>query len=166
MNSLENKIHEDDTHIREWVKENVLKNVTNVKFYEERYSIMDGEYINKKGEYRQIEIKNRHFKHDEYTSTLIEEDKWQYMDKNNNCTLLILFDDGILFYSPYNLRKNVIAGEPQIKYCPTQYNPNTNKWKNINKECRLFLIDETLFFPYEQFNSKPSREIKKSKYYE
>lgn len=157
-------IHESDKEIREWVKENILISASSVEFYEERFTIMDGEFFTKNHQFRQIEIKNRHCLHTRYDTTFIEMDKYQYIKDKGNCVLCILFDDGVLYYTPEDIKKNKVGMD--YHRCPDQKNPETNKWVRVYKECMNFKIDESRFFPYSNFKTIPTRERKPSEYYD
>lgn len=153
-------IHESDLDVREWVRNNILVKAENIDFYNERFSVFDGEY-EMGGKKYFLEIKNRHFNHDKYTSTIIEKFKWSNMSGTTAC-LCVLFDDGVLFYTPGDLRENLIAQHEEL-VCPNN-RASDNSWSMKKKECVKFLINESRFFSYEKFDCPPGREIKASEY--
>ena len=150
--------HEDDTLIREWVKENVLAKASDIKFTEDRFEHYDVEYT-LNGKIRKLEIKNRHFNHNKYLTTDIELDKWDYMT-GNSVQLCVVFDDGVLFYTSKDVAKNYYIGITRHT-APDQYNPSKNNdMKMVSKIFCALEIDESKFYPYDEyFTSKPSREI-------
>lgn len=155
----EKYIHEDDTEIRNWVKENVLRKATSVKFYEERYTDFDCEYITETGNKRYLEIKNRHFNHDKYLTTDISLHKYSQMEDRNDVGLCICFDDGVLFYNSKDIKKNFSHIGHHV--APDEFNYS---WDKKDKIFACFNIDETKFFPYSTFSSTPTRKIIPSKY--
>lgn len=156
-----NFIHESDVEIREWVSENLLKTVNSLQFYDERFSVFDGEYISKKGKKRFIEIKNRHFNHNHYKTTDINKDKYLEMT-STSCDLIICFDDGVLYYTPKQLIKNLYKFTEYPR--KDQYDALNNKWGIIKEKMACLNINEEFFFPYFCFNSSPTRKIIPSKY--
>lgn len=158
---MENKnfIHEDDTQLRNWVKENVLTKAVDVKFYEDRYTPFDLEYTTKTGKKRYMEIKNRHFSHDKYTTTDISLHKFSLLDERDDVDLCVCFDDGILFYNSKDIKKNFSHIGHHV--AADEYNYT---WSVKDKKFACFDIDETKFFPYDIFSSSPTREIIPSKF--
>lgn len=154
--------YQADKDDREWVKENLLNNARVVFLPPSRFDTFDIYYLPKQkldkngndinNKMRFLEIKTRNFEHDKYDTTFVELDKFEAITSTTvnsriPTELIVLFEDGYLYYSPENVIK--LKDKISKKYCPDQYDAYGDKWCNKMKDVVELKITDEIFHTYE-----------------
>lgn len=164
-------IYQSDKDDRDWVKENLLNNARVVFLPPSRFDTFDIYYLPKQkldekgndlnNKMRFLEIKTRNFSHDKYPTTFVELDKYEAITSTTvnsriPTELLVLFNDGYLFYSS----ENVINMKDKVskKYCPDQYDAYGDKWCNKMKDVVELKITDKIFHLYDSSSPNDSKQ--------
>lgn len=162
--------YESDTTTRDWVIENILPKARAIYPTQGRFTTFDiiylpQERLDKNGNdinnrERAIEIKNRHFNHDKFTTTYIERDKYEAMTASTHyvrleAELVVKFEDGILYYNAKDLEDNFMGYEQ--RKAPDQHDAYNDKWSTPVKEFASIRINDKKFFTYEQIKNRNNR---------
>lgn len=164
--------YQKDDEYRAWVIDNLLTTARNIYPTKGRFFPFDilylpkakydknGNDLNNKEHF--MEVKARNFKHNKYDTTFVERDKYDKITASTETLgipteLIILFEDGFLFYSHKDMFKEF--DKYSKKYCPDQYDAYGDKWCMTNKEVAELKITNKNFHPYgtdkpNPFNSK------------